>query len=192
MYVKLKDESGINTVSTGIGHDITGLLDEQTANTLVLNEHYNATLDSYQEGFIYYPLSNLEPGLHHIEVKAWDVYNNSGKGFTEFLVAESAGLALDAVLNYPNPVVDETAFLFEHNRAGEELQVEINIYTTSGSLVRSLGQVIDATGFRTKIEWDGTDSEGSALGAGMYFYEVKVTDANSTTVRKHEQLVILK
>lgn len=192
LYVKLKDESGINTVSTGIGHDITGLLNEETANTLVLNEHYNATLDSYQEGFIYYPLSNLEPGLHHIEVKAWDVYNNSGKGFTEFLVAESAGLALDAVLNYPNPVVDETAFLFEHNRAGEELQVEINIYTTSGSLVRSLGQVIDATGFRTKIEWDGTDSEGSALGAGMYFYEVKVTDSNSTTVRKHEQLVILK
>ncbi len=192
LYVKLKDESGINTVSTGIGHDITGLMDEETANTLVLNEHYNATLDSYQEGFIEYPLSNLAPGLHQIEVKAWDVYNNSGKGFTEFWVAESAELALDAVLNFPNPVIDQTAFSFEHNRAGEELQVEINIYTTAGSLVRSLGQTIDATGFRTKVEWDGTDSEGMALGAGMYFYEVKVTDSNSTTVRKHEQLVILK
>ncbi|MGB0929830.1 MAG: type IX secretion system sortase PorU [Chitinophagales bacterium] len=192
LFVKLKDESGINTVSTGIGHDITGLMDEQTANTLVLNEHYKATLDSYQEGFIEYPLSNLAPGLHQIEVKAWDVYNNSGKGFTEFLVAESAELALDAVLNFPNPVIDQTSFTFEHNRAGDELQVEINIYTTAGSLVRSLGQTIDATGFRTKVEWDGTDREGQALGAGMYFYEVKVTDSSSTTVRKHEQLVILK
>ncbi|MEZ4885901.1 MAG: type IX secretion system sortase PorU [Chitinophagales bacterium] len=192
LFVKLKDESGINTVSTGIGHDITGLLNEQTANTLVLNEHYKATLDSYQEGFIYYPLSNLEPGLHQIEVKAWDVYNNSGKGFTEFIVAESATLALDAVLNYPNPVIDETAFLFEHNRAGEALQVEINIYTTAGSLVRSLGQTIDATGFRSEVEWDGLDSGGQALSTGMYFYEVKVTDSNNTTVRKHEQLVILK
>lgn len=192
LFVKLKDDSGINTVSTGIGHDITGLMDQQTANTLVLNEHYKATLDSYQEGVIEYPLSNLATGLHQIEVKAWDVYNNSGKGFTEFLVAESAELALEAVLNFPNPVIDQTAFSFEHNRAGEELQVEINIYTTSGSLVRSLGQTIDAVGFRTKIEWDGTDREGQALGAGMYFYEVKVTDSNSTTVRKHEQLVILK
>ena len=192
LFVKLRDENGINTVSTGIGHDITGLLDENTANTLVLNEHYKATLDSYQEGFIEYPLSNLAPGLHHIEVKAWDVYNNSGKGFTEFVVAESAELALDAVLNYPNPFAEETAFLFEHNRAGDALQVEINIYTTAGSLVRSLGQSIEATGFRTKIDWDGSDSEGLPLGAGMYFYEVKVSDSSNTTVRKYEQLVILK
>ncbi len=192
LFVKLKDENGINTVSTGIGHDITGLLNEETSNTLVLNEHYKANLDSYQEGFIYYPMSNLEPGLHHIEVKAWDVYNNSGKGFTEFIVAESAELALDAVLNYPNPFVDETAFSFEHNRAGETLQVAINIYTTSGSLVRTLGQTIDASGFRTKVEWDGLNNEGQTLSGGMYFYEVQVTDSANTTVRKYEQLVILK
>ncbi|MFK7906684.1 MAG: type IX secretion system sortase PorU [Chitinophagales bacterium] len=192
LFVKLKDENGINTVSTGIGHDITGLLNEETSNTLVLNEHYKANLDSYQEGFISYPMTDLEPGLHHIEVKAWDVYNNSGKGFTEFIVAESAELALDAVLNYPNPFVDETAFSFEHNRAGETLQVAINIYTTSGSLVRTLGQTIDASGFRTKVEWDGLNNEGQTLSGGMYFYEVQVTDSANTTVRKYEQLVILK
>lgn len=192
LLVKLKDESGINTVSTGIGHDITGLLDQQTANTLVLNEHYEATLDSYQEGVIRYPLSNLEPGIHQIEVKAWDVYNNSGKGFTEFIVAESADIALNAVLNYPNPIQDETTFMFEYNQGGEAVNVVVNIYTTSGDLVTSIEQEMQPAGTSAEIEWDGLGSDGQYIGRGTYFYEVVITNTENHTARKFNQLVILK
>ena len=125
-------------------------------------------------------------------MKAWDVYNNSGKGFTEFIVAESADIALNTVLNYPNPVLDETTFQFEYNQAGEALQVAVNIYTTAGSLVRSIQQEMQPSSPRAEIEWDGLDADGQTIGAGMYFYEIVITNRGNNTARKYNQLVILR
>ena len=44
---------------------------------------------------------------------------------------------LEHVLNYPNPFTTRTTFWFEHNRPGEELQVNIGIYTVTGKLVEN-------------------------------------------------------
>ena len=49
-------------VGTGIGHDITAVLDENGANTIVLNDYYEADVDSYQSGKIRYPFNDLDEG----------------------------------------------------------------------------------------------------------------------------------
>ena len=41
LYVKLRDESGLNTVGNGIGHDIIGTLDNNTQAQFVLNDFLN-------------------------------------------------------------------------------------------------------------------------------------------------------
>ncbi|MBK6611096.1 MAG: type IX secretion system sortase PorU [Sphingobacteriales bacterium] len=120
LIVKITDEFGINTVGNGIGHDITGVLNNDEKNVLVLNNFYKSSLDKYNEGSIAYPLYNLSPGLHQISVKCWDINNNSAKGYTEFVVVKDAKLALEHVLNYPNPFMDQTSFWFEHNRPGRQ------------------------------------------------------------------------
>ena len=38
LYAKVYDENGINTVGNGIGHDILAVLDENTADAIVLND----------------------------------------------------------------------------------------------------------------------------------------------------------
>ncbi len=199
LLVKLRDDNGINVAGNSIGHDLEGVLDEDSRNTLLLNEFYEAAVDDYTQGEVRFPLENLTPGLHRISVKAWDVANNSAEGYTEFIVANDGRIALERVLNYPNPFTDRTCFQFDHNLAGQDLDVMVQIYTVSGRLVKTLQQQVNNDGgLRTGdcLEWDGRDDFGDQLARGVYLYRVnvRVVGANSelTAESDFEKLVILK
>src|SRR5690606_36527461 len=135
--IKLQDENGINTGS-GIGHDIGGILDGDEANPDILNDYYQTELDDYERGIVNYPLRDLEPGLHTMTIKAWDVYNNSSTTEIRFLVYdENQQLIIENVLNYPKPFVNYTEFWFNHN-SSESLDVLVQIFTVTGNLIRTL------------------------------------------------------
>ncbi len=192
LYAKIKDENGINTVGNGIGHDITATLDVNTANAVVLNDYYQADLNSYKSGTIRYPYSNLTEGKHTLTLKVWDVHNNSSKSYTEFIVAKSADMALSHVLNYPNPFTTKTQFYFEHNQCCQTLEVQLQIFTVSGKLVKTITQFVAAEGNRSDpISWDGRDDYGDKIGRGVYLYKLKVKTSEGATAEKIEKLVIL-
>lgn len=210
IYLKLKDENGINTTGNGIGHDITGVLDNQTKSSFVMNDFYEANQDDYTSGTVKYPLRNLESGRHSLDVKCWDVLNNSSTAYTEFVVANSAGAALSHVLNYPNPFTTQTEFMFEHNLPGLNLDVKIEIFTVSGKLIKTIrtnilgGGNVDGAkncndefsntgGFRVDgIYWDGRDDFGDLIGKGVYVYRVSMRAENGMKAEKYEKLVVLK
>ena len=73
------DSSGINTVGSGIGHDITVILDNNNAAPIVLNDFYTADLDTYQSGEIRYHFPSIDAGPHQLTFKIWDVFNNSSE-----------------------------------------------------------------------------------------------------------------
>lgn len=188
----LKDDNGINTVGNGIGHDVTAILDANTENSIVLNDFYQADLNSYKSGSIRYPFSGLSEGHHTLDMKVWDVYNNSSKAYTEFIVAKSATLALEHVLNYPNPFTTKTSFYFEQNQCCQSLEVELQIFTVSGKLVKNFSQFVYAEGYRSSpIEWDGRDDFGDKIGKGVYIYRLKVKTSTGQSAEKFEKLVIL-
>jgi len=192
LLVKLADQSGVNTVGNGIGHDISAILNDDTKNSIMLNQYYKAALDSFQKGEVRYPLANLPDGQHTIEVKAWDTHNNSGKGYTEFVVAPSASLALSHVLNYPNPFTTNTAFWFEHNRPNDQLLVTVQIFTISGRVVKTIQQPVSATGFRVDdIFWDGRDDFGNKIGRGTYVYKLTVRSLTDNSVAHEMQKLVL-
>ncbi len=193
IYAILFDSSGINTVGNGIGHDITAQLDNEPQKLYVLNDFYESNLDSYQKGQVIYKLSKLSEGPHTIKFKAWDINNNSTERTTEFIVSASAQLALDHVLNYPNPFTTHTSFFFEHNAACSGMTVQVQVFTVSGKLVKTLDTYIISQGFRnTSLEWDGKDDFGDQLARGVYIYKLKVRTAEGETAQKMERLVILR
>lgn len=193
LIAKIFDENGVNTVGNGIGHDIVAILDNNTARPIVLNEYYTADLDSYQSGRLEYNFSNLAPGPHVLVFKVWDVNNNSSETRLEFVVAESQSLALDHVLNYPNPFTTRTEFFFEHNQVCEALEAQIQIFTVSGKLVKTINQLVQTQGFRTEgIVWDGRDDFGDQLAKGVYVYRLSVKSPDGTKAEKIEKLVLLK
>lgn len=189
---KVNDSFGINTAS-GIGHDITAILDNQSNNILVLNDYYEADLNSYQSGEVRYKFRELSEGIHSIQFKVWDVYNNSSDSYIEFIVAKSTELVLSHVLNYPNPFTTNTNFYFEHNVPNQNLDVIIQIFTISGKLVKTLESNLYTNGYRSEpINWDGKDDYGNLIGRGVYLYRIKVKSENGNSIEKFEKLVILK
>ncbi|MEP7168942.1 MAG: type IX secretion system sortase PorU [Bacteroidota bacterium] len=193
IYAIVSDSTGINTVGNGIGHDITAALDGKTDPVFVLNDFYEADLNSYQTGRILYRLDNLEDGRHTLKLKVWDIYNNSSESYTEFIVASDAQIALSHVLNYPNPFTTHTTFWFEHNQPCNSLDVMIQIFTVSGKLIKTIIDNIVCQGYRSdKIEWNGRDDFNDPIGRGVYVYRIKVKTVDGRTAEKYEKLVVLK
>lgn len=193
IFSNLFDENGINTVGNGIGHDITAILDENTEKTMVLNDFYQSETNSYQKGSVRYKLNDLSEGRHTIKLKAWDVYNNSNETSIEFIVAKSAALALEHVLNYPNPFTTRTQFFFEHNKPCSYLAINIQVFTVSGKLVKTIETNMFNNSYRSEgIEWDGKDDFGDKLARGVYVYKLNVRAGDGSFADKIEKLVILQ
>lgn len=199
LLAKLEDNNGINTAS-GIGHDIIAIIDGDETNPFVLNDYYKANVDDYTSGEVSYGFRDLEPGLHTLTLKAWDVYNNSSSSEIQFVVHDKDQvLKIENVLNYPNPFVNYTEFWFNHN-SSQPLDVSIQIFTVSGKLVKTLNSQTNAGGccnegassLSRDIVWDGRDDFGDKIGKGVYIYKLKVRSSQlNKQVEKIEKLVIL-
>lgn len=193
LLVKLFDENGINATGSGIGHDLLGIIDGNSGDPLVLNDFYESDLDTYQSGEIRYGLSSLEAGPHTIKVKVWDVNNNSSEASLDFVVQESTEVKLDHILNYPNPFTTSTDFYFEHNQVCCDLDVQIQIFTVAGRLVKTINENQQVDGYRsTPIHWDGKDDFGDQLAKGVYVYRVKVRTPDGLMAEETEKLVLLR
>lgn len=192
ILAKLEDENGINTAS-GIGHDIVAIIDGDETNPLIMNDFYESDVDDFMKGTVARKIRNLEEGLHTLSFTAWDVYNNSSTAELQFVVVGDGDLQLENVLNYPNPFVNYTEFWFNHNRAFEPLEVQVQIFTVSGKLVKTINQTIVNEGFLSRdITWDGLDDFGQAIGKGVYVYKITVKSTlTNKRVEKFEKLVIL-
>jgi hypothetical protein len=194
LIVSLSDLSGINTSITAVDHDIVGVLDGDTTNSIILNDFYQTELNDFSKGKVTYTLSDLEVGPHTLKLKAWDTYNNSSEATLNFVVVSDAILNLENVLNYPNPFVNYTEFWFNHNKPNESLEVQVQIFTVSGKLVKTINQNVQTTGNLSRsITWNGLDDFGNKIGKGVYVYKLRVKSTASNLVsEKYEKLVILQ
>ncbi len=191
LIVKLADSSGINTVGTGIGHDIVATLDNDNRQYFILNDFYQGEQDSYRRGSVRFQLPTLEPGPHSLQIKAWDVLNNSNEAVLEFTVARNEELTISRVLNYPNPFSTRTRFWFEHNKPGQDLRVKLQIFTLTGRIIKMIEQTINTPGNRSiELEWDGRDEYGDKVARGTYLYRLTVIAPGGLKKEKIEKLVV--
>jgi len=194
LIATFSDASGINTSITAVDHDIIAILDGDTSNPIVLNDFYQTELNDFTKGKVVYKFQDLEVGPHTLTLKAWDTYNNSSETTLNFVVVSDTILNLENVLNYPNPFVNYTEFWFNHNKPNEPLEVQVQIFTVSGKLVKTINQNIQTTGnLSREIVWNGLDDFGNKIGKGVYVYKLKVKSTTSNLVsEKYEKLVILQ
>jgi hypothetical protein len=194
LLASIFDESGINITRTGVGHAITATLWNEKDTTFILNDYYTAQTDTYQHGHIQYPFQNLKPGTYQLHLKAWDTHNNSGESSINFIVATSEKLVLHGLFNYPNPMSNSTAFAFDHNRAGEELDIQIEIVNSVGQLVKILHtRLVNSPEHIEELKWDGMNEKGNKLDKGVYIYRVIVRSmADHSSAHQVNKLVIIQ
>lgn len=192
LLAKVFDENGINTVGNGIGHDIVAVLDQNTDRQIVLNDYYEADMDSYKQGTVQYPFQDLSEGRHTLTVKVWDVHNNSSTASIEFVVTKSEDITIKNFKTYPNPSEGNVWFTFDHNQAGAKGTFKVDIFNLNGQLMESLETEISPEGYSVSpLMWNGRTHSGSPVEGGMYIYRATLQTETGISKQKSGKIVIL-
>jgi hypothetical protein len=192
IFAIIEDPGGINTTGSGIGHDLTGFLDNNQNKSFVLNNYFENDFDNYMRGTIIYDLSDLTTGGHSLKLKAWDNFNNSSEEIIHFIVETDGKFILSNLISYPNPAVAETKITAEHNRPDMELEITITIYDGAGRMVRVLKTTDFATGYQlSPVIWDGKSSGGTRVEKGIYPYRVTVITGDGEKSSASGRIIIL-
>jgi len=110
-------------------------------------------------------------GNYEIKVNVNDKYNEDTMVWTVLQTGVNENIPLTTKLyqNYPNPFNPETVIRFDN---ADDTFVELNIFNSSGQLVRSLvGGELKKGSY--SVVWDGRDNSGSGLSSGVYYYSLK-------------------
>ncbi|KQC08369.1 MAG: hypothetical protein APR54_04710 [Candidatus Cloacimonas sp. SDB] len=98
--------------------------------------------------------------------------------FNELCDNETPVGSLINLTNYPNPFNPITTISF--NLTAEEARnANLTIYNLKGQKVKML-PISSLNQSSQSVIWDGTDSEGSSVPSGVYFYKLKTTEREIT------------
>lgn len=189
----VEDDSGINTTGTGIGHDIVASLIGPSNQSYVLNDYFVADMGCQGKGSINFRMQGLEEGDYILNLKVWDVYNNSGTASITFRVVKSELMVLEDPVCAPNPVTADACFSFGHNQIGNNMDVQIRIFDMMGRLVAVLNKQVFGTSTRANpIYWDGCANNGGKLPAGIYVYCITATNDRKEVAAITSKLIITR
>jgi flagellar hook assembly protein FlgD len=108
-------------------------------------------------------------------------------------VVSSEQLVVENLMNYPNPFLSETNFVFDHNQQGNNIDIQIEIFSLSGQLVKTINAKLHPEGFRSEpIVWDGRTDGGGNIGNGFYVYRVTVRNEGGATGTDQSKLVYIR
>ena len=194
LVARLKDDSGINISSYGIGNGLTATIDDEET-IYNLNDYYSADMDNFKRGWIHFPLYDLSPGSYTITVKAWDVFNNPSQQTIDFTVTENDDIVIEDFGAYPNPFTENTTLFFTHNMAGDDLQTMLTLYDLSGNVIGSHEALISSGLYMVnllQLASKGTGKE-TFLKAGVYIAQLSVRSLSSgSQSQKVTKLVVLR
>lgn len=193
LYAIITDKSGINVSGNFVGHDLTAILDDAVEAPYILNDYYETAPNTYQRGYVNFPISGLSNGIHTLRIKAWDVFNNSGEGTVRFEVLDGKVLTIRNLSTYPNPFKDVTHFVFEHNHPNEALKATVYIFNSAGALVRTIEQNFTPTGSNSsEIIWDGTGNNGEKLFPGVYPFRIRIATEKNIEDLGYQKVILLR
>ena len=117
-----------------------------------------------------------ETAEHYYIVSAVDENENEGN-YSEVVnvslmsMVNTSGLPDSYALhqNYPNPFNPETNLRFD---LPEDMDVSIDVFDMLGRKVSSLLSQRISAGYHT-IKWNGTNSNGASVAAGVYIYTIQ-------------------
>lgn len=183
----INDLNGINTVGSGIGHDITLTVDSDPLQSYVLNDYFQSTANSYTEGILNYKLPEMKDGKHTLTFRVWDLLNNSSTHTIDFEVQKGLTPVIFSVSNFPNPVKAQTNIVVKHDRPETILNTTVEIFDISGRKIWSFAQ-----SSADIIQWDLTANDGKKVKSGVYLYRVNIKTTDSDIYSKTNKMLILE
>jgi len=146
----------------------------------------DSLLDAFPSGerqILYRP--RLAPGTHRLQARLFR--DGEEIGFRQIRFRLTDVLTIANPLIYPHPVRERAAFTYVLSRDAE---VEVEIYSLGGRLVRRLGPEAQAAGFQ-QVAWDGRGADGHLLANGTYLFRIRARSGDEKT-RVRGPLVVVR
>jgi len=172
----LSDESGINTTGSGIGHDITAMIDNNEQTTYSLNSYYSPTIGDYHSGSVVFSIPELEDGHHTLTVRAFDIFNNSSSSTIEFYVNNGEKPKIFS-LYVNSPVHDTALFTIENDRPQSDLTVHIKVYDIAGREVYNTKETNFSSSSTYTFSWNLNETD-SHLVPGVYLVKAGISTSD--------------
>ncbi|MBO4752546.1 MAG: type IX secretion system sortase PorU [Bacteroidales bacterium] len=192
IYARLSDKVGINAVGSGIGHNITAVLDGNANSEITLNDFYETDLNDSRCGQVVYGLTNLTPGVHSLTLKAWNIYNFSNEATITFVVRSDDSISLGRCYAYPNPSNSGTTLHIEHNKIEEIESVSIDIMSSIGQTIRSLTPITTEGSYVITAPWDMRSADGTEVANGMYIARIVIRTKDGQKELTHAKIIKVK
>lgn len=168
----LSDSVGINAAGTGLGHDITAVIDNNPGSLIVLGDLFEPVVGDSRSGIVRYTLNELTPGLHTLTLKAWNIWGNSATAEISFRVTSEDTLTFSKMTVNPNPASEHAMFHYETNSTAHIASAVLNIYSPQGALITSIvPTVADGSFVVGPVVWNL-----SGVAPGLYVARMLVTD----------------
>jgi hypothetical protein len=181
----VSDISGINQVGSGIGHDITLIINDDPGMYYVLNDHYTSAMNDFTRGQVRFKIPELRSGKHTLTFRVWDMLNNSSTQTLDFEVVRGLEPVIYRIYNYPNPVTTSTNFVIEHDRPETVISAQVDVFDVSGRRVWTFQQAT-----LDKIFWDASDSFGRQLPKGVYLYRISINTMKGRVESKLNKFIL--
>lgn len=188
---ELSDKDGLNTSGSGIGHDLTLVIDDDPLLTFTLNDNFSYDFGSYTEGTTWYNIPELENGAHKLKFTAWDILNNPSTTTLKFNVVKGLTPNISDVYCSNNPAKTNTTFIVSHDRSGSNVNVVIEVFDISGRLLWEHAENSQAESATFTYDWDLTTDGGGRLQSGVYLYRVRLTSEGKNEATKAKKLIVL-
>lgn len=181
---RIYDESGLNLSGNGIGHDMMLIIDGREDYSFVLNNYYQASLQTQGEGDVVYMLPELEEGDHTALFVVWDVANNvSRKSFT-FRVEKGKDKGVLKSRIYPNPATAKEPMTIEiyNDMPGIEFGAYTELFNAQGVRVARSSEYKIETAWDApaKITWLPQTTYGMDLAPGVYLCRITTQSQDGT------------
>lgn len=186
LIAHVSDDTGINLSSAGIGHSLTVVIDGTRMLTDV-PRYFTPASDGSASGTIAYPLPDLTPGDHSLELRVWDTSSNASTASISFKVKEGLSPTIFDVFTDANPASESARFYITHNRPDELLTVKVTVYDLMGRQVWTDSMTARSDmATSTPLTWNLRDASNVRVSRGIYIYRAEITtpDGGYSTASK--------
>lgn len=192
LYAQISDQFGINTTGSGIGHDLTLVIDGNQSEPIVVNHLFRYDMGSYKTGSLSYPL-DLEPGCHTAQLKVWNINNISATATIAFRIDGSDETKIHDFIAAPNPNNGQYVdFYFTHNGEGGAIDhCQFQLFNLQGACIARTEYDLDSHGGHSvgPLRWDFSRI-GTRLQAGIYICQMQATGKNGEIARGTVKIVV--
>lgn len=193
LYAEFYDENGINTVGTGVGHDIMLVVDNDINHTYNLNSLYTPVVGDYTRGSVGFTLNELPAGEHKLQLRAWDLFNNSSVAELSFVVVPGLAPEFSKLLLSPSPARfgQVSTFVLTHSLPGSAIDVTLEVFNMQGQIVWKNSERAVCAGNTYTYDWNVTASSGAAMPTGVYLCRASISSAGGAVVTKTGKFIVI-